>query len=1506
MVLWRITQMRKGLRAIATACVLLLTAFSVSVFLAPNVAAASRTWTTDTDFKEPGAAFLATEVVGTGVDAKVELLKDHWMNMNPPSAPRAREGPGMAFDPFRNRTILFGGYNGFYLDDTWAYDFLTNNWTEILTNPHPTGRESPKMSYDSVEKVVVLHGGMDSNDSAVFLRDTWEFDVASNKWTLSNLAGPRTTGLDNAMVYDPVAQKHILVGLNKTMGQFQTWAYDAATNNWTLRTTGGPGGREYHSLAYHDLHQRVVLYGGAILENLYDDTWEYDDSTTTWTMVATPIHFPPERHMAAMTHHSGFRSAILFGGMNSTVALNETWRYTETKTWMYTGSALIPPSRGLAGFTYDSRADVAVLFGGWDKSERLGDTWAFGVAYRAAGRYSNEPLDPVCGDVEWKTISWNKTVQPADTFLRFQIATSDIVDPHLWLYVGPNGSQSSYYNTSGGAIWSGHNNHRYLRFLADFGSFDPSVTPSMEDVTIDYVCPPAPPYIVFTDPVNLTLDFGMLKPVRIMFSKPMDTTSVTWQFLRGTPISFDPIWTEEDTFLNLTHTEKLAENEVYELQVFGRSKDGAELVSNPVDPNVVNPWMFVTERVNPYITEVDPPQGAVDVPLNADIVIDFSEPMVPSTVEWTIYPPIPNSGTWTNDDAKLTISHAVEFQDCTLYSVQVTKGEDRIGAPLSPGPPAGHWPPNPWSFRTPCIHPYIIETSPYGYAMGVQLDSPVFVNFSEPMDPESVTWQQLQGFPVTFTPSWSDGNRRLKLIHPDFLGCMPYEILIEGKDVDGNDLVPAPNPPGTPNPWTFMTVCANPYILFTDPPNGAKNVSLDRLIQIGFSDSMDTITVNWTITPPILELPPEWVPQMSEPVNVSLRIPHLGFEQCTRYTVNITSGRSEAGLPLIGGPAPNPFFFDTVCERPYILSTDPADGATLVPLDKSIVVEFSEPMNVSTVLFVLSPDVSGKSYEWSNNNQTLTFNHTGAYTQGTLYTVFVDGVGADGNNLLVNGPQVPPNPWTFTTRFPGFYIASTDPPDKATTVPLNKKIVVTFSEAADPSSFSSSVVPGPTLVPDWSDGNTKVTLNHTTLFDECTWHTVSVTAKDTGGNPLIIVPGSAPNPWKFKSVCTPPHIVSTDPPHGEIYVPINKSVVITFNEQMNRTSVNWTVSPTFQLNGSWTNGDTVLTLSSPTPFETVKTYCIEISGKDLDDMPLASGPVPNPWCFTTNGTIPPPGGLHILRFPPNDVFLTWKPVLMPNITYVIYSSTDRFAPWPWPQVAETSMTGYIVGGNLTDGLNHFYIVRAKGGEELSTNSTMAVKVQLNFTFDGLKGNIHWISLPYRTEYKKASDISDELTSTQIQVVAKWNASTQTPILWFFLRGAWRGTDFAINPGDGLYIGVVKTFSWVIMGTDCAVTLPFDFNPTIGNVYWISLPYTSAYAKASSIVFDLEGSIGPGANTKITELGRWDPIRQAVVKYIWTPSGWAGTDFTIGPGDGIYLMIVTSFTWAPRLLTPEVP
>jgi len=185
--------------------------------------------------------------------------------------------------------------------------------------------------------------------------------------------------------------------------------------------------------------------------------------------------------------------------------------------------------------------------------------------------------------------------------------------------------------------------------------------------------------------------------------------------------------------------------------------------------------------------------------------------------------------------------------------------------------------------------------------------------------------------------------------------------------------------------------------------------------------------------------------------------------------------------------------------------------------------------------------------------------------------------------------------------------------------------------------------------------------------------------------------------------------------------------------------------------------------------------------------------------------------------------------------------------------------------------------------------------------------VYWFSLPYRSQYTRASDIANELTSSKIDVIAKWNPATQSSIIYTFFRGQWRGTDFPINPGDGLYVGAVRSFNWVINGTDASVSHTFNwYNPPNQNVHWFSLPYTSTYTRASDLVRAIEGGTGPNTNTKIIEVGKWNPVSQSVDVYRYAAGGWTGTDFTLASGDGIYFRVVSTFAWTPTLITAEVP
>ncbi len=281
--------------------------------------------------------------------------------------------------------------------------------------------------------------------------------------------------------------------------------------------------------------------------------------------------------------------------------------------------------------------------------------------------------------------------------------------------------------------------------------------------------------------------------------------------------------------------------------------------------------------------------------------------------------------------------------------------------------------------------------------------------------------------------------------------------------------------------------------------------------------------------------------------------------------------------------------------------------------------------------------------------------------------------------------------------------------------------------------------------------------------------------------------------------------------------------------------------------------------------------------------------------------LPSPGGLVLSRPNADDIRLDWRAV-RDATGYCVYESGDRFAPFPsmWTLLGTTSTPSLTAAGHASDRLPHFYLVRAVNGTEEGPNSTMGAKTEQSFTFDPARTNIAWFSLPYNSTYRKASDIASALGTSKIDLVGKWDPANQTSLVYYYARGRWRGTDFALGPGDGLYVGVLQDFVWSLMGTDLEIPLRFTRNALPrGNVNWFGLPYSGVYARASDIAREL----GP---SRVVEIGLWNMSRQAADRWFWDGLRWTGSDFDIDPGAGVYLVIASDFTWTPSLLTPVIP
>jgi parallel beta-helix repeat protein len=795
------------------------------------------------------------------------------------------------------------------------------------------------------------------------------------------------------------------------------------------------------------------------------------------------------------------------------------------------------------------------------------------------------------------------------------------------------------------------------------------------------------PAITLTSPVDGAVDVLVTADIVVTFNESMNISSVNYTCTPD-PGGWSVIWSAGNTTATYSHNNFISTT-TYTFNITeGKDLAGNDLVAG----SVPNPWTFTTEDiVGPAINLTSPVNGAIDVLVTADIVVNFNESMNTSSVNYTCTPdPGGWSVVWSGGNTTATYSHN-DFASTTTYTFNVTEGKDLAGNALVAGVV-----PNPWTFTTEdVLGPAINLTSPTDGATDVLVGADVVVTFNESMNTSSVNFT-ITPDPGGWSVVWSGGNTTATYSHNDFASTTTYTFNItEGKDLVGNDLVAGV----VPNPWSFTTEdIEGPEISSTSPSNGDNDVLITADIVVTFNEEMNTSTVTYTCTPD----PGGWIVVWSGG-NATATYSHNDFGSETSYIFEITAAKDVAGNDLVSGIIPNPWAFTTEdADPPEITLTSPVDGAIDVALSANIVVTFDEEMNTSSVTYTCTPDPLGWSVVWTGGNTTATYSHND-FDSATDYTFEITVAQDLAGNDLVAGSV--PNPWTFTTvDVEGPEISSTSPTNGETDVLITADVIVTFNEAMNTSTVTYTCSPDPlgwSIV--WSAGNTTVTYSHND-FDSETSYIFSITGgKDVAGNDLVS--GVVPNPWSFTTEdAIPPEIDSTGPVNGTIDVLINADIVVTFSEEMNTSSVNYTCSPDpGGWSVVWSGGNTVATYSHD-DFDSETIYIFEITeAEDPAGNDVIAGAVPNPWTFTTadvigpeiTSTTPSNGTIDVLVSA--DVVVTFSEEM--NTSTVTYTCTPDPGGWSvsWSGGnttvtyshndfdSETPYTFEIISGNDTAG-----------------------------------------------------------------------------------------------------------------------------------------------------------------------------------------------------------------------------
>lgn len=383
-----------------------------------------------------------------------------------------------------------------------------------------------------------------------------------------------------------------------------------------------------------------------------------------------------------------------------------------------------------------------------------------------------------------------------------------------------------------------------------------------------------------------------------------------------------------------------------------------------------------------------------------------------------------------------------------------------------------------------------------------------------------------------------------------------------------------------------------PTVLFTSPYDGATDQPLSTSVVIGFSEPMDTLSVESSITISSGATITAFNWNMADDT-VTLMLSGLTYS--SMYVVNINATATDvSGIPMTAA-----YFFNFITTAsagpdvnpPEVIYSYPEDSAVDIPIAVVLKVVFSEPMN--TIMTEAAIQVDGAaplSFNWLSNN-TLVEVTVAPFPYSTSHTLSVSTTATD----AAGNPLSAAYSATFTTEpQPAVDIIPpeviyTNPQDGELGVPLAASVYIVFSEPMNTASVEAlgvvTIDQGASIAAYvWTHGDTVMELQLMGVA-QGTLYTVTVTtgAEDVAGNPMTVDFILQYTTFAPGADTTRPEIWYTFPDDGETDVYVDANLIIVFSEPMNTTSVEAAinisgVTPTGFM---WTSGDTTVEVILP-------------------------------------------------------------------------------------------------------------------------------------------------------------------------------------------------------------------------------------------------------------------------------------------------------------------------------------
>lgn len=280
----------------------------------------------------------------------------------------------MVYDAGQRRVLVLGGGGAAYENSVWALPLQGPSvWSRLeVSGQPPVPRRSLVAVYDPPRRRVIVYGGYDGT----FLNDLWELKLEPTPtWAALEAAGELPPPLaGSAALFDPVRERMLVIqgndGAYPGSRRSEVWALSLSGRPiWSVLHPAGraPEARSGHSAVYDQRRDRVILFGGTT-PRFKNDVWELRlAGEGAWRQIEISGPCPSPREEQAAVLDPVHDELVIHGGTRWDNA-GDAWALSLGDTHRWRSLSVLRASvLGCWGHraVFDPVGSRMVIHGGW-------------------------------------------------------------------------------------------------------------------------------------------------------------------------------------------------------------------------------------------------------------------------------------------------------------------------------------------------------------------------------------------------------------------------------------------------------------------------------------------------------------------------------------------------------------------------------------------------------------------------------------------------------------------------------------------------------------------------------------------------------------------------------------------------------------------------------------------------------------------------------------------------------------------------------------------------------------------------------------------------------------------------------------------------------------------------------------------------------------------------------------------------------------------------------------